>query len=211
MVIYKTSQPNSEILPSPILVDFSLSYLWISLSLNVLLTLMIVIRLVLHSRNIRIAMGAPSGFTGLYKTVITMLIESSAIYTASSLLFLGPWGSGNHIADMFLSILAEIQVCAFCSQHTEVFEHVCLIWLQVIAPLLIIRRVADQSALMSKSVTTGNISSINFRSRGRTTGGSGIASDKYPVNPVGRYGRSSNELDIWVETMIDLRQDSTKV
>jgi len=99
---------------------------------------MIVIRLILHSRNIRTAMGAPSGVVGLYKAVIVMLIESSAIYTASSLLFLGPWGSGNHIADMFLSILAEIQVCAFCSQHTEVFEHVCLIWSQVIAPLLII-------------------------------------------------------------------------
>ena len=206
MVIYKTSQPNSDIL-SPVLVDFGLSYLSISVSLNVLLTLMIVIRLVLHSRNIRIAMGAPSGVAGLYRAVVVMLIESSAIYTVSSLLFLGPWGSGNHIADMFLSIVAEIQVCAFCSQHTEVFEHVRLIWLQVIAPLLIIRRVANRSALTSKSVATGNISSIDFKSRGRTTGGSGIIPDKCPVIPAGRYGRSSNELDIWIETTIDLRQD----
>ena len=74
---------------------------------------MIVVRLVLHSRNIRTAMGAPSGLSGLYKAVVAMLIESSAIYAASSLLFLGPWGSGSHIADTFLPIVAESQVRAF--------------------------------------------------------------------------------------------------
>ena len=81
-------------------------------------------------------------------------------------------------------------------------------WPQVIAPLLIIQRVANQRALTSKSFATGSISSIDFRSRGRTTGGSEIIPDVYPVSSVGRYGRSPNELDIWVETTIDLRQDS---
>lgn len=73
---------------------------------------MIVIRLILRSKNIRSVMGAPSGFTGLYKTVITMLIESSAIYAASSLLFLGFWASGSHIGEVFSAIHAEVQVCA---------------------------------------------------------------------------------------------------
>lgn len=112
MLIYQTSQPNSSIWNS-IAINFGLPYFSISLSLNILLTLMIVIRLVLHSRNIRTAMEAPSGATGLYKAIVTMLIESSAIYAANSLLFVGPWGAGSHVADIFLPILAETQVRAF--------------------------------------------------------------------------------------------------
>jgi len=108
-IIYRSShaKPGSCVQNS---VNFGLSYLSISLSLNVFLTLMIVIRLVLHSKNIRSVIGAPSGFTGLYKTIVTMLIESSAIYAASSLLFLGSWGSGSHIVEVFSPIHAGIQV-----------------------------------------------------------------------------------------------------
>jgi len=112
MVIYQVSQPGSCIRDS-VLVDFGLSYFSISLSLNILLTFMIVIRLVLHIRNIRTVMEAPSGFTGLYKTIVTMLIESSAVFTVSSLLFLGFWGSGSYVADVFSAIQAETQVRAF--------------------------------------------------------------------------------------------------
>ena len=53
-------------------------YLSVSVSLNILLTLMIVIRLILHTRNVRTAMGM-SGIGGLYKTIIVMLIESCVI------------------------------------------------------------------------------------------------------------------------------------
>ena len=112
MVIYRTSQPGSCNRDS-VLVDFGLSYLSISLSLDVLLTLMIVVRLALHVRNIRSVVGAPSGLTGLYKTVFIMLIESSAIYAASSLLFLGFWGSRSYISDVPLAIHAETQVRSF--------------------------------------------------------------------------------------------------
>jgi len=74
---------------------------------------MIVVRLALHVRNIRSVVGAPSGLTGLYKTVFIMLIESSAIYAASSLLFLGFWGSRSYISDVPLAIHAETQVRSF--------------------------------------------------------------------------------------------------
>ena len=92
---------------TPISAFFSLPYFAISISLNILLTLMIVIRLVLHSRDIRAATGAPSRFIGLYKTVVTMLIECSALYTVTSLLVVGP-----NIGNIFLPILAEAQVRA---------------------------------------------------------------------------------------------------
>ena len=55
-------------------------------------------------------MGAPAGANGLYKTIITVLIESSALYAVNSLLFVAPWGAKSHVADIFLPILAETQV-----------------------------------------------------------------------------------------------------
>ena len=112
VLIYQTSQPNSSIWNS-VAINFGLPYFSISISLNILLTLMIVTRLVLHNREIRTAVGAPSGLTGLYKAIITVLVESSALYAVNSLLFVGPWGAKNHAGDIFLAILAETQVCAF--------------------------------------------------------------------------------------------------
>jgi len=92
---------------TPITGFFGLPYFAISVSLNTLLTLMIVVRLVLHGRDIHATTGAPSRFSGLYKTVVTMLVECSALYTVTSLLVLGA-STGN----IFLPILAEAQVRA---------------------------------------------------------------------------------------------------
>ena len=73
---------------------------------------MIVIRVVLYMRFIRTAKGS-AGLDGLYKGIVTVLIESSALYAVNSLLFVGPWGAGNHASDIFLPILAQTQVRAF--------------------------------------------------------------------------------------------------
>ena len=85
-------------------------YLSISVSTNILLTLMIVIRLVLYARNVRTAMGV-AGIDGSCKAIVTILVESSALFTVSSLLVVGPSGDGP--AYLFLLILAETQVRAF--------------------------------------------------------------------------------------------------
>ena len=90
----------------------TLPYISISLSLNVLLTLMIVVRLFLLDRNIRATTGSPGGISGLYKTVSTMLIESSALFTVSSLLVITPLAAGNLVVKMFYCILVQTQVRA---------------------------------------------------------------------------------------------------
>ena len=104
--IYQTSQPStiSNSLGSKI----GIPYFSISISLNILLTLLIVVQLVTHSRNIRNAVGAGAG--GVYNAIVTMLIESSALYAVSSILFIGPWGANSWVADIFLPILAQNQV-----------------------------------------------------------------------------------------------------
>ena len=92
--------------------DFALPYLSISVSLNVLLTLMIVIRLILYTRKIRTAVGI-AGIGGLSKAIATMLIESCALYTMGSLLVIVPWIAGYTNAVTFVPFLSQIQVRAF--------------------------------------------------------------------------------------------------
>jgi len=98
---------------SPIFPTYGIPYLSISVSLNVLLTTMIVVRLVLHSRDIRTTLGTSGGFGGLYKAIAAMMIESSVLYTISSLLVLGPMAANNVAVNIFYPVLAETQVRAF--------------------------------------------------------------------------------------------------
>jgi len=97
-----------------------LVYFSISLSLNTLLTLMIVIRLITYSRNIRAATGSPAGVNGLYKTIATMLIESSAIFAVSAVLYIGLMAVNHPVMDLISPILCETQVCAFHVTVTSV-------------------------------------------------------------------------------------------
>ena len=96
-----------------VILNFGLPYLSISIFLNILLTLMIVVQLILHVRIIRTDMGGPDGICGLYKAIVTMLIESSALYAFSSLLVIVPWLAGEHASVMFLPVLTQTQVRAF--------------------------------------------------------------------------------------------------
>ena len=92
---------------------YHIAYHSATLSLNVLLTIMIVVRLVLRSRNSRVATKSSAGFGGVYRTIATMLIESSALFAVSSLLVIGALIAKSPLMDLFLPILAETQVRAF--------------------------------------------------------------------------------------------------
>ena len=102
-------------------VKFMRSYLIISISLNLLLTLMIVAQLVLYRKKIRNAMGPSAETAGLYNSIITMLIESCALYVGSFLVFAVTRnldGSGQLLAEVFKPILAETQVSANLTRET---------------------------------------------------------------------------------------------
>lgn len=94
-------------------IDFSLPYFSISVSLNILLTLMIVVRLILHGRRFPVATESTAGIGGLYKAIAAMLIESSALFAVTSLLVIGPMGAGSAVTSMFFPVLAETQVRTF--------------------------------------------------------------------------------------------------
>lgn len=105
-ILYANSQSVGE---SPLLLDFGIIYFSIALALNVLLTLMIVTRLILHNANIR-QFKALKGASGLYKVIITILVESCVLYAISIALFLGPWAGGSSVQLAFFQILPEVQV-----------------------------------------------------------------------------------------------------
>ena len=89
-----------------------LTYYSISVSLNVLLTLMIVVRLILHTRNVRTVMGK-SGIGGLYKAIIAMLVEPCSLFAANTLLFIGLWAPYHYAEEIFRSTLSVTQVRTF--------------------------------------------------------------------------------------------------
>jgi hypothetical protein len=96
--------------PDPSIPAFEISYYSISLSLNVLLTLMIIGRLALHSRNIRNAIGASSGPGGLYTAIITMLVESSALNAIGYLPSIITNAVDSNVGYIFSPVLGHIQV-----------------------------------------------------------------------------------------------------
>ena len=93
-------------------INFGIPYFSVSLSLNILLTTMIVLRLVLRGRGLREAMG-PLQSTGpnkFYKAIITIIVESCALYSISSILNIGPWCTNNPVQLAFFPILVQSQV-----------------------------------------------------------------------------------------------------
>jgi hypothetical protein len=73
----------------------------------------------------RDAMGSPAKASGLYKAVVTMLVESSALYAVNSLLFIVSWGIGSPLTSLFFPILAETQVRAVFAfpRRTAIMEY----------------------------------------------------------------------------------------
>jgi len=78
---------------------------------------------------------------------------------------------------------------------------------QVIAPLLIIQRVANQSALTSNTIATGHIGSFHARSPGESTNDSGTLPGEYSLDLMDKRGKNPSELVVVVGTTIDFCQD----
>ena len=75
---------------------------------------------------------------------------------------------------------------------------------QVIAPLLIIQRVANKSALTSETITPGRVSEFKAVTLGESAGDGSALPAGEPMASVDRYGVGSGELR--VETTTDFRQ-----
>ena len=117
-------------------------------------------------------MSAPAGTSGLYEAIVTMLIESCALYTVNSLLCIISWAAHSWVVIIFLPLLAQIQVSpvsTFSLQSSHDFGG------QVIAPMLIILRAAEPSASASNTAEVPTtVGSIRFGYHGNSMDGDEI-------------------------------------
>jgi hypothetical protein len=108
-IIYlvRVSQPDS----SPWAIStFTLVYVSISFSVNILLTLMIVIRLYLLRKRTTNVLGPRHGVH--YTSIIAILVESAALMDIMLLFFVIPFAMGNPLANIPLSAMVQVQVRA---------------------------------------------------------------------------------------------------
>ena len=150
---------NRPVLSGPLFHSFRFPF-------HTLPTLMIVIRLTLHAGTIQTTVGG-TGSGGLCKASVTVYIESCAIYAVTSSLVLGLLSAGNGEA-IFTSILAEtFEVRAFPrpqSSYQSPINNYATTDRTGLAPLFVIHRVANRSALTNNSLVFGCLSAFQARS-----------------------------------------------
>jgi len=111
-----------------------------------------------------------------------MLVESYALYAVTFLIFIVPWAMNNYAAYIFAPIGAATQV---------------------IAPFLVILRVANRRALTSESVASPNIGSIRFGGQGESADDDGSLPDGNLVGSMGANDETPGTLDVAIETTIE--------
>ena len=74
---------------------------------------------------------------------------------------------------------------------------------QVIAPFLIILRVANRRALTSEAVASGNVGSIRFKGPGESMDDDGTLSDGRPMSSTDLDGETTGELAVGVQSAIE--------
>ena len=102
--------PRDRILKSTI--SFNLVFCPVSLALTILLTLMIIVRLALHGRGMRNTMGFGTNTSKLYETLVTMFVESYALYTLSFIVNIAFVGVKNPLQSVFGPMVIGTQVRA---------------------------------------------------------------------------------------------------
>ena len=108
--IYFGSTVNS-IANAPIIKYTASPYFAICLALNILLTLMIITKLILHRRSLQHAIGASNAITKVYTTIVIMLVESYALYAIALLSYILTLFLGSAGVYITARTLASAQVC----------------------------------------------------------------------------------------------------
>lgn len=88
--------------------SFLFPYLSVSLAINIFICLLTVVRLLYHRACISKVLG--SGYGMLYASFAAMIVESAAVYSICSLLYLVPYAANSPLANAFMQILGEAQV-----------------------------------------------------------------------------------------------------
>ncbi|OJA17259.1 hypothetical protein AZE42_03037 [Rhizopogon vesiculosus] len=125
--------------------SFLFPYLSVDLAINIFISLLTVMRLLFHRRRISTVLSPAHGV--IYASFAAIIVESASIYSICSLLYLIPYALNSTIAYAFMQILGEAQI---------------------IAPLLIIYRVAEGKGWTTHSAPVNSATSDTIRMRRMT-------------------------------------------
>lgn len=103
----QSSQPGLS-LYSKLPLAYGTSYQAISLSVNIILTILITIRLLMHRKKILATL--PEDHARHYISLATIIIESAALYSVFAVIFLITYAVNNPINQIFLSMASASQV-----------------------------------------------------------------------------------------------------
>lgn len=107
MVIFQSSRPNASLWTTTT-VQFTLPYFTISVSLNIILTLLLVGQLLRMSYDLRKTMGKNHAAT--YISIAAMLLESATPYAAVGLIFIITYARNSDVQNLALPVLSQIMV-----------------------------------------------------------------------------------------------------
>ncbi|PIL35477.1 hypothetical protein GSI_02205 [Ganoderma sinense ZZ0214-1] len=105
MVVFQASRPSAS-LWTHTTVQFTLPYFAISISLNVMLTLLLVGRLLYMAYQARKTIGRDH--SEAYISIATMLVESAAPYAAAGLIFIVTYARNSNVQNLMLPVLSQI-------------------------------------------------------------------------------------------------------
>ncbi|KZP13543.1 hypothetical protein FIBSPDRAFT_753223 [Athelia psychrophila] len=101
-------------------VKFGIAYWTLSISLNIIITVLIVARLILRRKRMRSALGDEHGH--MYTSISAMLIESAALYSVWGLVFLITYAKNSAFNNILLPALGQVQAIATMLIITRVVE-----------------------------------------------------------------------------------------
>ena len=107
LTLYQASRPDAS-LWTHTTVQFSLPYFSVSISLNILLTLLLVGRLFYMSERAKRAIGREHAAT--YSSIASMLIESAVPYAVTGLIFIITYARNSNVQNLVLPVLGQIMV-----------------------------------------------------------------------------------------------------
>ncbi|KAH8106920.1 hypothetical protein BXZ70DRAFT_965721 [Cristinia sonorae] len=147
----QSSQPTLSMY-SKLPMAYGTSYYAISLSVNIILTLLIIVRLIMYRREI--AKSLPADYASHYTSLAALFVESAALYTLFAILFLITYAIDNPTNQVFLGMAAAAQQ---------------------IAAYLIIYRLANGTAFGTNTMSGATLTSVvEINTRGMFTSNIGL-------------------------------------
>lgn len=117
MWAYQSSRPGLSMY-SRLAIDVGTAYYITSLSVNVVLTILIIVRLV-HLRTVVLRI-LPADYTKHYTSMVTIVVESVLLYSIFALPFIITYVLNNPMNQVFMYMGSTCQVCISWLSCTEV-------------------------------------------------------------------------------------------